>query len=329
MTRISENQMIRSMVSQMLANQQTVNKYSQEVTTGLKVQNPGDSRLSGTISQFREMESRISGHQDRIKTVQGLLTFQDGVVSQVNDALVRAQELATQGANETLDPAHRALISDEVMALRDHIVSLANSTYQGRYIFGGNDDGTPPYTAQTYTNPPTGPESQRYTYNTSLAAGQTRTVNVTDDTSITVNTPGSTVFDNSIQALERLGRSLSGYATNPASGTPDGTGSAYTFPAQYTTQTQDIKATIDLLNNARETDVLPEQSSIAGRLARLSSANDVLTQNMNSAKDVLGRLQDADITQSASDLTLAQSALQASLTVTTRLMQQKGVMDYI
>jgi flagellar hook-associated protein 3 FlgL len=329
MTRISENQMIGSMVAQMLRNREAVDKYSQEVSTGLKVQEPGDSRLSGTISQFREMENRINGHRDRIKTVQGLLTFQDGVVSQVNEALVRAQELATQGANETLDAGHRALLADEVYALRDHVASLANSTYQGRYIFGGNDDGTTPYSAQTYTSPATGAGSQRYTYNSSLAAGQTRTVNVTDDTSITVNTPGNTIFDNSLQALERLGRSLQGYATNPASGAPDGTGNAYTFPAQYTTQTQDIKATIDLLDTARQTDVLPEQSSIAGRLSRLLSSDNVLSQNLNSAKDVLGRLQEADVTQSASDLTLAQSALQASLTVTGRLFSQRGILDYI
>jgi len=332
MTRITENQLSRSMMHDVLRNRQQVNKFGSQLSSGYKVTTPGDSKHSGTISQYRELLARIEGHSNRIKGLEGALSFQEEIVSQAGDAMIRAKEIATQAANETNGTEERKLLAAEVWELRDHLMSLANSKYQGKYIYGGAVDNAAPYSPGVpYTNPSEGPASQRYRFNVANAAGTdiVRQVNITDDTRINMNTPGNEIFDNALHALERLGRALEGYETElDGNGVPNGGGDAFTFPADKEQQTNDILAAIDLLETARNEDFMTEQISLGGRMKRLQSAESILEMSSVSAQDVLNRLQNADFVESASYLAEAQGALEASLMVSSMVLNQ-SILDYL
>lgn len=328
MTRITEQQMARTLVTQIANNREQVNRYGNEISSGYAVSVPGDSNVSGTIAQFREQLEKIEGFKSRISSVTSILSFQDEATSQANEVMIRAKEIATQAASETNNPENRAQLANEIWQLRDHLASLANSQYQGRYIYGGANDGTPPYDPLTYNTPLSGEAHTRYALNTGSGMSTARTVKITDDLSVTVNTPAEDVFGNAMTALERLGRALDGYDTLPASGTPDGTGNAYTFPQDFTTQTQAIKDAMDLLETARTTDIMPERVALGGKIKRLESAQSILELSETNAKGVLEKLQDSDYATSATNLTQAQTALQASLTVTARVLNNT-IMDYL
>ena len=328
MTRVSESTASRGLLANVARNRTEVNRISNEISSGIKAAEPGDSPYAGTIEQFKESLQRIEGYQNTIKSVKASLEFQDNVLSESNELLVRAKELAVQGANETLTSSQRAQVAEEVFQIRDHLVSLANSTYQGRYIFGGADDDDPPYDAATYTNPSTGAVSQRYVFDAEDGTSTTRSVNVTDSLSVTVNTPGDQIYDNAIQAMERLGRALSGYRTDPDPGTPDGSGTAFTFPQDYQEQTADIKSAMDLLDTARSSDLGPEITSVAGRLKRLDTAESLLNVGQLSGSEVLSRLQSTDVASAATQLSLAQTSLEAALTVSLRVLNQT-ILDYL
>lgn len=318
----------KQLVANILANEERVAELSEEVSTGLKVRTPGDSTQSGTVAQYRSALERYSGFRDRIKTVDSFLTFQEGILSQANDLLIRAKEIAAQGANETNGPSERDQLAAEMFQIRDQLVSLANSTYQGRYIFGGDDDDDPPYDAATYTNPSTGSASQRYVFDAEAGTSGVKTVAITDDLSMSISTPANTLFDNAIQGLERLARALDGYDTQPTSGAPDGTGNAYTFPTDFATQSQAIRNAMDQLDTARKTDIIPGRTTIGGKLKRLETAESLINVLEFNSKEVLGRLQDADVAESASALLTAQQALQASFTVSARVLNIT-ILDYI
>ncbi|MCO6429837.1 MAG: hypothetical protein J5J00_03170 [Deltaproteobacteria bacterium] len=328
MTRISETQLQGQLLLGITRNRNQVAKFSNEISTGLKVQNPGDSNLSGTISSFRESLTKIEGYKDRVANVRSLLVFQDDIMAEMNDLLTRAKEIATQAANETNSTTSRDQMAAEVFQIRDHIAQLANSTYQGRYIYGGTDDDDPPFDPATYVNPGTGPESVRYVHDAEAGTGTTKTVNITDDLTIDVVTPGSQLFLNALNALERLGRAMKGYETLPATGVPDGTGAAYTFPADYGTQTTAIQNSIDLLDQARENDIIPERTALGGKMRRLDTADSLLELGRVNAEELLAKLQNADIIESASSLTQAETALQASFAVTTRVLNL-SILDFI
>ncbi len=327
MFRISDTSIARSVLSSILANKEDVNKFGQEVSSGVKVNYPGDSDSAGTISNCQEAMRRVDGYQTRITQVQSSLGFQADLLTQAQETLTRAKELAAQGANESTANT-RTNMAKEVFELRNQIVSLANTQYQGKYIYGGASDNNPPFIAATYTLPASGQSSERYVYDATPGSTTTRTVNISDTLSVTTNTPGNQIFSNAVYALERLGRALEGYTTNPATGQPDGTGSAYNQPTDIHLQTQDIAACMDSIQSAVSSDVSSEIANVAGRQRRLDTALAILKATKADGEQVLNNLQKADITESASALTQAQTALQASYVVSSKVMQM-SILDFL
>ena len=332
MTRISENQVSRSILNAITNNRKSVDKYSQELSTGLKVADPGDSTFSGTISQLRGVLERIEGYDARVKTVDSSLAFQESVLAQAGDQLVRAKEIAAQGVNESNSETERFALSEELLNIRDHLVSLANSNYQGIYIFHGAATDTPPFLTDTYATGDAG-AAVRYVYDdrSPQADGHdlTRDVRVTDNLTVTVNTPGDEIFEDAIITLETLARSLRGFQTDSpptAIGVP-GTGAAYTS-AQFAQQSIDIRAQIDALDVAREEQIQPERVNVAARQNRLETAANLLELSKISTKEVLSKLQDADPVDAATNFSIAQTALEASMAVTGKVLNM-SILDYL
>jgi flagellar hook-associated protein 3 FlgL len=308
-----------------------IQKLNQQVDTGLKVITPGDSNVSAIIEQYRQSLDKIDSYKNRTASVQSFLTFQDDALSQVGDLINRAREIAAQAANSTNSPETRAQMAEEVFQLRDHLMSIANSQYQGKYVWGGAADTVAPYQSFTYTavgGEPAGALNSYQWDGTTAGRTTSRHVNIAEGLTLTVDTPGNGIFDTALEGLDRLGRSLAGYTTNPASGAPNGTGAAYTFPTDYAQQTADLNATIDLLDSARTDDIEPERVSLGGKLRRIDTAQSLLELAKGSAQEALDTLQNADIAESASNLTQAQTVLQAALTVTGRVLNQ-SIVDYL
>jgi flagellar hook-associated protein 3 FlgL len=329
MRRVSENQNVRQLVTNALENKRRLNDLSNQLTTGQRVNKPSDSVDAGSIARYQTLIGKVDSYGVAISQAKSFLEYQDGVVGQATEIIVRAKEIAQQAANETLSAESRAQLAEEVYQLRDQMASLANSTYQGRYVYGGTDDDDPPYDKVTYDEPATGPARDRYAFDGELGTAAGKSFKVTDEISVTLTTPAQEVFGSSIEGLERLSRSLAGFKTLPLpSGTPDGTGAAYVFPDEYHVQTEDIRGAIDLFNKARDTELIPERVSLGGRLRRLETGQALLDLTKNSAKEVLSRLQDADETEVAANLQQAQTALQASYSVTAKVLRMT-ILDYV
>jgi flagellar hook-associated protein 3 FlgL len=329
MRRVSENQNVRQLVTNTLENKRRLNDLSNQLTTGLKVSKPSDSVDAGSIARYQTLIAKVDSYGVAISQAKSFLEYQDGVVGQATEIIVRAKEIAQQAANETLSAESRAQLAEEVYQLRDQMASLANSSYQGRYVYGGADDDDPPYDKLTYDNPASGPAKDRYSFDGELGTAVGKSFKITDEISVNLNTPANNVFGSSIEGLERLSRALAGYKTLPAtSGTPDGTGDAYVFPGEYHVQTADIRGAIDLFNKARDVELIPERVSLGGRLRRLETGQALLELTKSSAKEVLSRLQDADETEVAANLQQAQTALQASYSVTAKVLRMT-ILDYV
>ena len=316
-----------------LVNQQRFNlsEVQQQLSTGIKVATPSDDPgRAGTIAQFNSTLERISRHKERMGYATNILSQQENLLAQTNDLLVRARELATQGGNGTMSVEGRQQIADEVWQIRDNLVALANTTVQGRYIFHGARDDTPPFVEAGYANPATGSPSERYIYDITAAGyDQTRSVNITDSLSVRINTPGNQIFSNAIAAVERLGRALDGYDTLPAApALPDGTGNAFTFPQDYDLQTADILEAMDLIETARSTEVGPERSDIAGRVARIDLASGILDTVKVDTENARAAIRDTDVVEAASLFQNYQTSLEATLASGAQLTRL-SLLDFI
>ncbi len=328
MSRITLQAQTRQILNNIQTNLERTTSLSDQISSGIKVRVPGDTNIGGFVSQTRESISRIDSHLKRMDQASSTLSYQEDVLSQANELLVRAKEIATQGANEAQGAPARQNMAAEIFQLRDQLVSLANSKYQGHYIYHGAIDDTPPYSAATYTNPGTGPESQRYVYDASTGSAVTKNVKVTDDDYVRVNTPGNTVFDEAIQGLEYLGRSLIGYKTTFTAGAPDGGGAAYVQPTEFSVQTDDITAAMQAIDDAIANDIMPERSGIGGRLNRIEFSQSLLGSIKVSAQTTLTSIQAVDLPEAATKLAEANNTLQAAMAVSGRQLNQ-SIIDYL
>lgn len=316
--RITNKLTTDTLIKQITDRRLALENTRQEIATGYKIVDASDSPgKNSTILDFQAGIDRIAAHQERISYITSTLEHQDSTLESANSILVRAKEIATQGANGSLSYEDRALLSNEVFALRDQLVSLANTTFQGRYIYGGADDDDPPFDATTYSNPSssTSVAKARWVVDTDNGMNVTRSVNVTDQDSVRVNTAGGPLFSNAIGSLERLGRSLAGYRStlDATTGLPDGGGTAYTQPADYAEQTGDILSAMQAMDSARINNIGVERSDVGARLNRLERVNNILSDLKVGTETSRASIQDADIFQSSAELANLQTALQALL----------------
>lgn len=99
------------------------------------------------VSQAIKEKSRIANQKQYLKNIEysvGYLERAESAISGINDFLIRAKELSVAMANDTYGPDSRQATAREIKELRDAIISLANSSYGNRYVFGGFRTQTPP-----------------------------------------------------------------------------------------------------------------------------------------------------------------------------------------
>ncbi len=87
-------------------------------------------KLRADINENRQFKKNAEDALSWLETTETALM-------QIKEVLQRARELAVQGANGVLSPEDCQKIAEEVVQLRDQLVSLGNSTYAGKHIFAG------------------------------------------------------------------------------------------------------------------------------------------------------------------------------------------------
>ncbi|RMG11299.1 MAG: flagellar biosynthesis protein FlgL [Deltaproteobacteria bacterium] len=123
-------------------------KAQAALTTGLQVRraadDPGAAALAVRHAAARRRHEDIERNAGRAADT---VTAMDAALGDVNDALVRAKQLAVQLSNDTYDAAQRAEAATEVQALFDTVLGRLNMRHGGRYVFGGAKDDVPPFDA--------------------------------------------------------------------------------------------------------------------------------------------------------------------------------------
>ncbi|MCC6954218.1 MAG: hypothetical protein IT290_08885 [Deltaproteobacteria bacterium] len=335
--RVTNQQQVSTFVEQMYRGRADLEEARKRVASGLEIEKPSDDPgRAGTIALFQTTVTRLTEHKERIGYAQSFLEQQEVVTTSAQEMVLRAKELANQAASESLGVDERQILAQEVFALRDQMVNMANSQFQGVYIYGGNDDDDPPfdqfpvpppgtyvagYQGPGYTVPSTGAASFRYGWDQESGTSTTRETQISDFERVRTTTSGA-FWQQPIAALERLGRALDGYRTNPpvpynspgTVGMPDGTGAAYTQPTDFDVQTNDLLRLVDELEFSRK-QILTEQTSLGGRLNQLRQSNDIITQVIDKTDEARANIQDADPFEAAtlfSNLQISFEALLAS-----------------
>jgi flagellar hook-associated protein 3 FlgL len=135
--------------------QQRAQRAQQEMTTGLKINSVSDApdQIAGlweTRSQL-DQATQTDTNLARVKTE---VDTAESTISSAVTLVERAQTLASQGDTGTTSAQSRQDIASELGGILQQLVSTANTTVEGRYIFSGDSDQQAPYSIDlTQTDP--------------------------------------------------------------------------------------------------------------------------------------------------------------------------------
>lgn len=126
--------------------QHKVEEAGRQISSGKRVNVASDAPNEvDTILQLRSDEVRNGQIQANLGIAQADANAADAALTSSTKLMDRAIVLAAQGANFTLDATGRRNVAGEVQSLLEQMTAIGNTTVQGRYIFGGDQDSTPTY----------------------------------------------------------------------------------------------------------------------------------------------------------------------------------------
>jgi flagellar hook-associated protein 3 FlgL len=229
------------------------------------------SSQSGDCDQFLRSISSIASE----------LQTADSALNSGVTALQRAISLGVEGANGTMSQQDRNALASEVQSISQQVLSVANLSYNGKYVFAGTADSQPPYFAAAGGIVYQGNDSVNQV---EIEAGQT----------IAVNQPGSQLFSaagaNVFQALSDLATTL-----QSSSSTTDDIANA----------TNEVRAAYNQLNSAR--------TFYGSTLDQLNASQDFLNTEKLQLTQQTSDLVGVDASQAATNLANAETARNAAL----------------
>lgn len=145
--RISTVTIFDQNVTNMNRQQAEFMKVGTQMSTGRRVVNISDDPQAAsravTVSQSKAVNQQF---MDARVGVRNSLSQTESVMNSVNDALTRGKTLLVQAANGTLSDGDRSAVASELKGVYEALIGQANTTDgNGRFIFGGYQDDTPPF----------------------------------------------------------------------------------------------------------------------------------------------------------------------------------------
>jgi flagellar hook-associated protein 3 FlgL len=280
--------------------QARLNTAQKQLSTGLAVSQPSDA--PDELSPILQLHAQINQNQTMQTTLNGTLTTINAAESALSSSvtlLQNASSIATEatGLSETADS--RATLAQNVQGLLQQMVSNANTTVNGNYVFSGDQSLTQLY--QLDSASPTGVDRLATATSTDLVQGP-------GGVQIAASLTANTIFDNrnpdDTVAPNNVFNALNGLIV-----------------ALQNNDTAGINTSISSLQTASV--YMNDQLAFYGTAQnQVNSGVTSLQNNLVQLQTQLGNLQNADEAASITQLTQAQTQLQAALAAQARMPTQ-------
>ena len=166
--------------------QSNVQQLTAELSSGVSINSLSDNPVGSgenvlLLNQIQEDDSFTTS----ASSVTGQLQVADSTLGSVVSELTSVISLATSANNGTMNSSDVKSISSQISGILDEVTSLANTSYQGQYIFAGGQTSTAPFSTSTATSPAI------TTYNGDQDVNYLESPN---GQKIQLNVPGSQIF---------------------------------------------------------------------------------------------------------------------------------------
>ncbi|MGE5432462.1 MAG: hypothetical protein ACM3QX_15375 [Syntrophomonadaceae bacterium] len=302
--RISDSILSANYLATLNKNKEQVSELQTQIATGSKINRPSDSpsgitRVLNLQDQAQTGETYTKNVEDSQAFMQTTTSVMEGMQNEIQNTLV----LFTNANNPVNTPNYQAYAKQIDLTINT-LMDLANSQFNGKYLFGGTDFSAKPY----------GLNGSRIEQNVASTSGQQKT-RISKYMEQTVNIPGSDLF-----------------GTLPVASDPPGTHSDIfntLLRVKNSLQSGTVPSSSDVALVQSFQDSLSNQLTTGGDIInRLSSTHDLLDSQQLELKELLSKEKDVDVTKAVIDLQNRQYYLDLSYKMSAMVLP-KSLLDYM
>jgi flagellar hook-associated protein 3 FlgL len=265
-------------LDQVQANEQ---QLTQQLSSGVRVTSLGaDPLASGENVLLLNQIDQDTSFTSNASLVTGQLQVADSALGSVITQLTQAVGIATGASNGTMDASDVKSAGNQIAGILAEVQSLANTSYQGQFIFAGGQTTTPPFSTSNATTPAV------TTYNGDNGINYLQLPN---GEKIQLNVPGNQIFlgsgsSNVFAVLNNLVADFQGGSVNTQ---------------QAVSDTQALNSAINYVSQQRVT--------VDSSITRLTATSDAVSNEQTQLTTAQTNLMQADVAKVSTQLSLAET----------------------
>jgi flagellar hook-associated protein 3 FlgL len=300
--RVPDSMITSSITARLAAASERLFRTQEKVASGLAFttpsQNaPGAVRAAGLRSSIAE----VTRYLDNADAASAKLSLTENCLQSISDLLVQARTAGLARSDTSADG--NAALAAQVHQIAAQVVSNANFSSEGSYLFSGYRVSTAPLAPNGAGAPPYLYQGDRGDQSVQLGRGVTLTTNLDAAEVLNMDGAADPALDDTLETLRKLEAAL---RANDSTGV----GGALTALEQQSQRVLSLRAEL----GARAQHV---------GLAKTQLGNAKLT-----LQDLLSQVQDADLTQAVTDLRSQELSYQAAAAAAS-ILQRASLLDYL
>jgi flagellar hook-associated protein 3 FlgL len=279
---------VSNLVGSLDTAQASEQQLTAELSSGVSITSLGQNPVASgeNVLLLNQMQQDDTFTQSS-NLVTGQLQVADSTLGGVVTQLTQAISLATSANNGTLNPSNIRSIGNQISGILDEVTSLANTSFEGQYIFAGGQTSTSPFTTSNATSPAI------TSYNGDQDVNYLESPN---GQRIQLNVPGNQIFLGS--GTNSVFAALNALVADYSTGTVD--------TSQAVADTQALSTSLNYVSQQRVT--------IDNSITQITAASDAVTSDQTQLTAAQTDLMQADVAQVSTSLSLdetQQTALEA------------------
>lgn len=300
--RVSNRQMVNLVKSDLFRNAAQLLRAEERVATRKLINRPSDDPIGmGKVLDYRKTLSSIDQYNNNITAAKNRTAFTDTLLENLHDLLDQAKQIVAEHSNE-LDPELRRGAAQQVEGIYEQALAIANTKYDGNYLFAGHETDTQPFTKDVNYNATYHGDDGKI--NIIVGEGAQVRINLTGDEVFTgaAVAGGTNVFDD----LKALKDALE---VDP-------------FVASAVSSLMD-----NLEKGINQVEGAAVKQSITYK--RLETTENHWNKFKNSVVDMLSKIEDADLATAIVELQAQETAYEVALATAAKMFNKKSLVDFL
>lgn len=291
--RVTQGMLSGNMMRNLMNSQNQLGKYMDQLNTGKKISKPSDDPVIAMKGiGYRTQVVQVEQYKRNVGEINNWMDNSDAALDETTKALQRMRELTIKASSSTNDKDELASIREEVEQLEEHIIDLANTNVNGKYIFNGSNTKERPVGADG-------------TVQGTSEDNKDVVIEVGNGTEIKANVPPGTVFTQELfDNIEALKDAL------------DDTGDR-----------SDLDKSIEDLDD-RINDTIDARADLGARMNRMELVESRLDEQGVLAKKTMSENEDIDFAEAITNLITQESLHRAALSAGSRIIQP-SLIDFL